>query len=166
MASVSTNCVHAHLHARGECPGNVVHYIPSEPTGKTGQTKKRPLPWTAAQLYPQLDSNQRTRLRRPALYPLSYGGSIRWQFTTEPRPVQTTLSRRDRFRLAGTTRVTGVRRSRTPAGEAWALFARYTKTDYNRGRRPMAGMSVPGDWHKCSAGFSLGRLVKTERYTT
>jgi hypothetical protein len=25
-------------------------------------------------LYPQLDSNQRTRLRRPALYPLSYGG--------------------------------------------------------------------------------------------
>ena len=25
--------------------------------------------------YPQLDSNQRTRLRRPALYPLSYGGS-------------------------------------------------------------------------------------------
>ncbi len=26
--------------------------------------------------YPQQDSNLRTRLRRPALYPLSYGGRI------------------------------------------------------------------------------------------
>ena len=35
------------------------------------------------QKYPQLDSNQRTRLRRPVLYPLSYGGYKR-QSTTSP----------------------------------------------------------------------------------
>jgi hypothetical protein len=28
---------------------------------------------------PQQDSNLRTRLRRPMLYPLSYGGSVPWK---------------------------------------------------------------------------------------
>ena len=28
---------------------------------------------------PQQDSNLRTRLRRPMLYPLSYGGSVPWE---------------------------------------------------------------------------------------
>ena len=69
-------------------------------------TTKRYLPFTASsrtqiaigyglsaispknQKYPQQDSNLRNRLRRPVLYPLSYGGYNR-QSTTSPRGEQT-----------------------------------------------------------------------------
>ena len=54
---------------------------------------------------PRQDSNLRTRLRRPLLYPLSYGGSGRRKITSHPAP------RRGRGRRPHTaiaTRVAGM----------------------------------------------------------
>ena len=49
--------------------------MPAQP-GLTAGTKKRP----------QQDSNLRSRLRRPMLYPLSYGGSVTWERVPVNRP--------------------------------------------------------------------------------
>ena len=54
-------------------------------TGNIGELKHRPCPamgwvfssaWTISSVCPRQDSNLRTRLRRPTLYPLSYEGGV------------------------------------------------------------------------------------------
>src|SRR6202034_1497827 len=43
---------------------------------------------------PQQDSNLRTRLRRPMLYPLSYGGCATWERVPAAGPVRTLSHKR------------------------------------------------------------------------
>ena len=58
-----------------------IYVVAGERPFSSGQAKR-----------PQQDSNLRTRLRRPMLYPLSYGGCATWERVPAAGPVRT-LSR-------------------------------------------------------------------------
>ncbi len=66
--------------------------------------------------YPQQDSNLRTRLRRPVLYPLSYGGQLRADYTT-------TRSAGKKARKAVNGRMQVFTRPGIEKGRGWALPA-------------------------------------------